>query len=156
MGGTTVRFGPNRYTTGVRFDGLQPISGSGLQVATFSNMHDNFNGNATAETGIRLQDMVSLFFDDLTSQGMPPAQVPPLVISALSLPQGGLFDFKNEWRPPHYGHRFGVEADLVMPLLFDDERAILASAVWEARFTTPVPCESLSNPGANHWHLRLP
>ena len=35
-----------------------------------------------------------------------------LSVNDLSLPDGGLFDFKNTWSPPHNTHRTGTDADI--------------------------------------------
>lgn len=35
-----------------------------------------------------------------------------LSINDISLPRGGLFDYKNTWKPPHKSHRTGTDADI--------------------------------------------
>lgn len=76
-------------------------------------------------------------------QGQP---VPVLRLTALSLPQGGLFDFKTEWRPPHVSHRLGDDADILTPPLTNRQKAVLKGAYRNAGFSTPVPAESPPTP----------
>jgi murein endopeptidase len=33
-------------------------------------------------------------------------------INDISLPRGGLFDYRNTWKPPHKSHRTGTDADI--------------------------------------------
>jgi hypothetical protein len=118
---------------------LSPVSsGGGLQVATASDMHGNNNGNATTAMAGQLQDMAASFaagFD-------PTVSVPPIQVTALSLPLGGLFDFRNEWSPPHVGHRFGNEADIGMRSLTSEQKDVLADALESTDLKTPVTSES--------------
>lgn len=153
VNGVPTNFGPDQYTIGVRIEGLQLASAAGLQVRTASDMHDNNNGYATQAMIGALAVMAQRFAEELTRQGRP---VPPVRVTALSLPQGGLFDFKVEWRPPHLSHRFGNDADIGMFGVTLPQRAKLAIALARAGFRTPEPAASPANPTASHWHLRLP
>jgi len=153
VNGVQVFFGPASFTIGVLFGGLGPVSAAGLSVSTQSNMHDSNNGNGTPGTASALADMVSQFAAILQAQG---ATVPNVRVTALSLPQGGLFDFSTEWAPPHRGHRFGNEADIGIRELTRRQQRALVAALRLAGFTTPVPTEAPSDPTASHWHLRLP
>ncbi len=154
--GIPLRFGPDRFTLGVRFGGLARAAGAGLQVNTQSNMHDSNNGfaNGTLRTG--LQNMAANFAARLGQLGVPPAQVPTIIVTAISLPEGGLFDFDTEWRPPHISHRFGRHADVFVENLAATQQVALANAVQEAGLTTPYAVESPANPAANHWHVFAP
>jgi hypothetical protein len=144
------------FTIGIEFGGLQPASVSGFIVDTQSNMHGNNNGNATPQMAAALQDTADLFADLLAQAG---EKLPALHVTALSLPQGGLFDYKYEWSPPHVDHRFGFEADISptsAPNLTDAQRGALQKAFLKSGLTAPVPGENPQDEGANHWHLRLP
>jgi hypothetical protein len=53
-------------------------------------------------------------------------------INALSLPQGGIFDYRNEWNPPHHNHHFGIEADVrIRNLPLPGQKQTLALAAKE-------------------------
>lgn len=150
--GKTVLFGPASFTIGVQVGGLQLASGDGLQVNAASDMHGNNNGYATPVTIAALQRMAQIFAANLTKLGKP---VPPVRVNALSLPQGGHFDFKVEWQTPHRSHRFGKEADIRI-WLTNEQREKLAWALYKAGFSTPVPNERPQDPASSHWHLRMP
>lgn len=153
VNGIQVSFGPNDFTVGVRYEGLQPVMVPGLQVNTASDMHDNSNGNASIATIDGLGALAEEFAAILFAQNQV---APPVRITALSLPEGGLFDFRNEWRPPHISHRFGDDADVGIHELSRAQRRALAIALAAAGFTTPEAAASPNVPTANHWHLRLP
>lgn len=144
---------PGVFTIGVEFDGLQLASGDGLIIDTASQMHDNNNGFASADMISGIQDLPGDFADRLSQSHI--TTVPAIEFTALSLPQGGLFDFQNEWRPPHVSHRFGNDGDIAIRNLTRAQRAALAWAITTNGFTTPVPGERPSDPNATHWHIRL-
>jgi hypothetical protein len=144
---------PGVFTIGVEFDGLQLASGDGLIIDTASQMHDNNNGFASADMISGIQDLPGDFADRLSQSHI--TTVPAIEFTALSLPQGGLFDFQNEWRPPHVSHRFGNDGDIAIRNLTRAQRAALAWAITTNGFTTPVPGERPIDPNATHWHIRL-
>lgn len=144
---------PGVFTIGVEFDGLQLASGSGLVIDTASQMHDNNNGFASADMISGIQDLPGDFADRLAQSHI--TTVPAIEFTALSLPQGGLFDFQTEWRPPHVSHRFGNDGDIAIRNLTRVQRAALAWTIINDGFTTPVPGERPSDPNATHWHIRL-
>lgn len=153
VNGVPTNFGPDQYTIGVKIDNLSLASVAGLQVETASSMHDNNNGHAAQAMIVALVGMAQRFAGELTRQGRP---VPAVRVTALSLPQGGLFDFEVEWRPRHVSHRFGNDADIGMFGVTLPQRSELAIALARAGFKTPEPAASPANPTASHWHLRLP
>ena len=123
-----------------------------LIVATHSDNHDDHNGYASPETIAGLQRMMDLYRMALAPLGgITSANTP--VISAIALPQGGLFDYAHgNWCPPHISHRFGDEVDIV-PRGGLVPKKWLARAEKRAGFFTPVPVESPANPAASHWHM---
>ncbi len=144
------------FTIGVEIDGLQFASVNGFIVDTQSNMHGNNNGNAIPEMVAALQNTADRFGLLVAKVG---EEYPVLHITAISLPQGGLFDFKHEWSPPHFDHRFGIEADISptsVDNLTDAQRKSLQQAFIESGLTAPIEGENPEDEGANHWHLRLP
>lgn len=151
--GIPLRFGPDRFTLGVQFGGLAPASGDGLFVNPQSDMHDNNNGNASSGMRDALQSMAANFAQRLIQQGVPADQVPTITINALSLPQGGLFDFSVEWKTPHKAHRFGRHADVRIRNLTKTQRTELAEAFTDAGATAPYTPESPRVPKPTHWHL---
>lgn len=144
---------PGVFTIGVEFDGLQLASGNGLIIDTASQMHDNNNGFASADMISAMQDLPGDFTDRLAQSNI--TTVPAIEFTALSLPQGGLFDFQTQWRPPHVSHRFGNDGDIAIRTLTRAQRAALAWTIINDGFTTPVPGERPSDPNATHWHIRL-
>jgi hypothetical protein len=152
VNGATVFFGPATFTIGVLFGGLGAVSATGLAVQTQSNNHDSSNGNGSPALASALADMAAQFTAILQAQR---AAVPTVRVTAISLPQGGLFDFQTQWAPPHRSHRFGNDADVGIRELTRRQRAALAAAIRLAGLTTPVPSEAPSDPAATHWHLRL-
>lgn len=153
VNGSTVQFGPTPFTIGVEIDDLTLANVAGLQVETASNMHGNNNGNGSQATNTALGTMAQNFANELTRQGLP---VPVVRLTAMTLPFGGLFDFRTQWHPPHASHRFGNDVDVGIRELTRAQRRALVSALNGAGFTTPVRAESSTNPNASHWHLRLP
>lgn len=144
---------PGVFTIGIEFDGLQLASGNGLIIDTASQMHDNNNGFASADMISAMQDLPGDFTDRLAQSNI--TTVPAIEFTALSLPQGGLFDFQTQWRPPHVSHRFGNDGDIAIRTLTRAQRAALAWTIINDGFTTPVPGERPSDPNATHWHIRL-
>lgn len=129
---------------------------NGFIVDTLSRMHDNNNGYATPRMAVALQNTANIFVDLLAQDG---EDVPVLHITAISLPQGGLFDYQTEWLPPHKAHRLGTEADISptsIDNLTDAQRDALEKALLKSGLTAPVEGENPADEGANHWHLRLP
>ncbi|HEY6005080.1 MAG TPA: hypothetical protein VIV57_19535 [Anaeromyxobacter sp.] len=153
VNGVRLSFGPATFTIGVLFGGLGAVSGTGLAVSTQSNNHDSNNGNGNPGLASALADMSARFAAILQAQR---AAVPTVRVTAISLPEGGLFDFQTQWAPPHRSHRFGNDADVGIRELTRRQRAALAAAIRLAGLTTPVPSEAPSDPAATHWHLRLP
>lgn len=68
-----------------------------------------------------------------------------LSVNDLSLPWGGLFDFKNVYLPPHKTHREGTDADinqLGVPCFRDDNLSRAVKAVANRGFPVKLDCES--------------
>lgn len=154
--GIPLQFGPDRFTLGVQFGGLERAGGAGLQVNTQSTMHDDNNGFANLALRTGLQNMAANFAAQLAQSGAPPAQVPTIIVTAISLPEGGLFDFDTEWQPPHIAHRFGRHGDVFVENLTPTQQSALENAVRKTRLTTPYAVESPTNPATNHWHVFAP
>jgi hypothetical protein len=142
------------FTIGVEIDGLELATGSlgSLFIVTTENLHGNNNGNATPGTISELHAMAGFYVDLLTQTG---DSIHQLRITALSLPQGGLFDYQTEWSPPHKLHRNGTDADLGLSNLTTTEQRIAANeAFLEAGFRAPVEGERPEDPESDHWHLK--
>jgi hypothetical protein len=153
--GVRLSSDPMTFTIRVRHGGLAAIAAPGVQVKLKSSMHGTNNGNGTPALGGALAEAASRFAQQLAAVGVPAAQVPAIRVTAISLPDGGLFDFSIEWSPPHRGHRLGTDADIGMAGLTFQQKKALAIAVHQAGLQTPVLAESPSMPAANHWHVSL-
>lgn len=158
QGGTPVT---GIFTIGIEIDGLvqvtsgPPSNPGALFVDTQSNMHDNNNGNATPQTIGALDDMATLFADLMSQKGVPQNQIPIIFVTALSLPQGGLFDYSVEWKPPHKLHRNGTDADVGLSnLTTSQQRQALIAAFRKTGFRAPVAGERPEDRASNHWHLK--
>lgn len=157
--GIPVNFGPNTFTIGVEHGDLSRVTSvAGLSIASYSNMHNGHNGHGTSSMNTSLPNIPTNFARQLVQLGTPANQVPTMTISAISLPQGGLFDYQNEWLPPHRTHRVGGEADLALNnvTLTQTQLRALARSVRQSGFSMPVRSESPAAPGVNHWHLVAP
>ena len=86
-----------------------------------------------------------------------------LMINDVSLPWGGLLDFKNPWREPHCGHREGEHVDIRFKVKKKDgteEWFFLANkearAKWRkfSREHTVFVVEEHPKNRPNHFHLR--
>ena len=150
--GKVTQFGPNSFTIGVAVDGLQRAVVPGMQVNAASNMHGNNNGHALPAMAAALSRVTQRFSSELKQRGLP---VRDVRATALSLPLGGLFDFRTQWQKPHASHRFGDDADIGIREFNRLEREALAEAILASGFTIPVRAESPSDPQATHWHIRL-
>ncbi|HET8540928.1 MAG TPA: hypothetical protein VFL83_13735 [Anaeromyxobacter sp.] len=153
--GTLAVSDPARVSITIRVPGLSRIAAPGLRVIAASHNHDSHNGYGTADMGSALADMASTFSVLLQAPGGPPRAVPTIQVNAISLPLGGIFDFRNEWQAPHWSHRFGTDADLNTPPLTQDEKDVLEDAIGATPLRTPVLAESAAAPGASHWHVAL-
>jgi hypothetical protein len=116
-------------------------------------MHGINNGFGAPAFGAALANMATRFAENLAPSGVPAAQIPAIRVTAISLPEGGLFDFSSEWSPPYVSHRFGYEADIGMAGLTPAHKKALADAVQLSPLGMPVWSESPSNTAANHWHV---
>jgi hypothetical protein len=136
---------PTSTSIHIQYDDVAfvPIAGPGLNVLTASNMHGANNGYGSPAMAQALQNLATVFSQNVI-QGTddPNARVPDLVINAISLPWGGLFDYASQWNPPHVSHRFGNDADVSMRWLTDEEKIALAKALRLVELDTPMRGES--------------
>ncbi len=131
-----------------------PASGDGF-VMEPGTTHPENNFALPTVTAALMQIPVD-FRDLLVEQGIPVEQVPTLRYTSLNLPQGGIFDLGENWRPPrHVSHRLGTEADLGLRNIprLRVIRNTLVDAIYNNGFDMPVPGERPQDPGSNHWHL---
>jgi hypothetical protein len=158
---------PGFFTIGVQIDGLVaiPTSGDGFSVIPQSNLHDNNNVYGTPQFNSQIEDLPQAFRAEIaiacTEGGACPQGNPPnLLIGAMNLPQGGLFDFHGTWAPPHHNHRVGWEADLeiqssITNVQFVPQpfRPLLDNALGDAGFIAPYAGENIDDTSASHWHI---
>ncbi len=118
-------------------------------------MHGNNNGYATPETSGALIEMSISYVDQLTQLGVAANNIPPFRIKALSLPQGGLFDYQTEWNTPHKLHRNGTDAEVGLANLPTRKLKQAAEAAFrQAGFRAPIQHERPGDADSNHWHLK--
>lgn len=153
--GTRLFADPMQFTIRVKYGELVAIDAPGLAVARNSTMHGTNNGYGTPALGNALARSAYLYRSYLERSGPPVEQIASVRVTAISLPDGGLFDFETEWSPPHKGHRFGNHADIGMAGVTPQQRRALVIALKAAGIDMPVSYESPSNPAASHWHVAL-
>jgi hypothetical protein len=85
------------------------------------------------------------------------SSVPVLKSEAGSLPWGGLYDIKRNWKNPHCGHRDGQTIDLSLSTLTGQEKQALENAVIDSgmNFYHAPFNETPFDDGADHWHATL-
>lgn len=71
-------------------------------------------------------------------------------VNDMSLPQGGLLDFKNTWAPPHDTHRDGKHVDIQLRGAMDAEDQKAFRTIAESVFGARHVC---IDGGGSHWHL---
>jgi hypothetical protein len=158
-----------------------PASGFKFVMNLNSTGHSGSNQWATPQASLEFQQLPATFAQMETKVGIALDDVPTLVFNSIGLPSGGLFDvdttgtgsIDNPWHPPHCGHRDGVEMDLKISNLDDNQKTHLADAVTNTCIGLvalmgggfrPSHCLFFSNmnespnapPGVNpnHWHVK--
>lgn len=85
--------------------------------------------------------------------------ISPIYSQGISLHFGGLFDVNKNWKPPHCGHRKGIDIDISLSTFNNGSqyllKNILAIELSRRGFSTPVFKESPDYIFADHWHLKL-
>lgn len=72
-----------------------------------------------------------------------------LFVNDMSLPDGGLYDFRNTWAPPHATHREGRTADINSTSMQQGERDFFKVTALSLGFSVTLE----TNP--EHWHLAI-
>jgi hypothetical protein len=72
-----------------------------------------------------------------------------LFVNDMSLPEGGVYDFKNTWAPPHVTHREGRTVDINSTSMSPGERDFFKSTALALGFSVTLE----TNP--EHWHLSI-
>jgi len=139
----------------VGINGLALPTITGITIDTASNNHDDNNGRSSEALADALGTMQSSFLSRLSQSSCTPSEI---FINAISLPEGGLFDYESgsEWNVPHVSHRFGRDADIRVLDLTRCQKRALVLAIKDAHLTTPVRGERPVDRDASHWHIRLP
>jgi hypothetical protein len=76
----------------------------------------------------------------------------PIYVNDMSLPNGGLYDFKKNWRPPHRTHREGRTVDINSSTMSTQERAFFSLTAKKLGFSVKLE----HGPGIKeHWHLYI-
>ena len=128
-----------------------PASGDGFVMEPGTTHPQNNFALSTVVTA--LQAIPVKFREELLKRGVSLDEVPTLRYTSLNLPQGGIFDLINNWRPDHVSHRSGRDADLGLRDIQRRFRDALETAIRNSGFSMPVPGERPEDPGSNHWHL---
>ncbi|MHB8354446.1 MAG: hypothetical protein ACYDCF_08455 [Burkholderiales bacterium] len=144
----SVTIGPTTFDIPViAAEGLTFPSIPGLYITRQSQNHDHHNGYASAAMVLQLQAMMAYYDAFIANyKAVYGVSLPPPTIDAISLPEGGLFDYDHgNWCPPHVSHRFGNEVDII-PEGGGLATTALATAERRTGFLTPVWAESPANP----------
>jgi hypothetical protein len=72
-----------------------------------------------------------------------------LFVNDMSLPDGGMYDFKNTWAPPHITHREGKTVDINSTSMSQAEKDFFRAAALSLGFAVTLE----TNP--EHWHLSI-
>jgi hypothetical protein len=98
--------------------------------------------------------VLSSFRDYLIGDyGYSPNEIPTILSGGASLPTGGLFDIRSNWKAPHCGHRNGENLDLSHRRLSFREQLALKLAIKDVKKLGFYAGESPATPKATHWHL---
>jgi hypothetical protein len=145
-------------TIEVRVIGLIPLEGGGnyMFVGDPSGHENRFNGVPGFVGAIEaLADSLAIFAARIPT--LPTAERPTgvfpssLGVNDLSLGDGGLFDYKQTWAPPHENHRVGDDADIHLPTGTTwDDYADFVRLIWEVKMGHQAGDERVK---ANHFHL---
>lgn len=144
-------------TIHVQVSGLQqlPLTGPGYRFLRTRD-HADYHNWATLAFNQKFLDAVSRF------RSAPRAATPPdLVLTGVSLVQGGLFDVTGQWGAPLTNHRLGSALDIAVGNLSDQDRILLRQALLDAFGCAtdadcfPVPGQRPADQTSNHWHVAL-
>jgi hypothetical protein len=72
-----------------------------------------------------------------------------IFVNDMSLPQGGLYDFRNSWAPPHATHREGRTVDINSTTMSNPEKQFFRQTAVNLGFQVTLE----TNP--EHWHLSI-
>ncbi len=154
--GEPVFFRPTRFDIRVGLDGMVQLPPDSERFGTGVTS----DGHGTNDGYVRptVQEALRAAWDKFNAavQSEPgQEETPQLFISSANLPAGGLFDLYGKWEPPHVGHRFGLDVDLVpMENMTEAQRLRLARALKEKAFLFPVDSEAPRSVSPDHWHAR--
>lgn len=154
--GEPVYFYPTGFDIRVGLDGLVQLpSGSDRfhPGVWYAKGHNHSDGYVRPEVEEGLKYAWDGFAEAVDSP-------PRLVISAASLPDGGLFETSGTegwWKPPHVGHRFGLDVDIDNTLMdmSNDQKRVLADELEKRSFVFPVESEAPRAESPSHWHARF-
>jgi len=149
--GSSLGATPDDHTITAGVPGLEALPPSDVYLLVgggpaFPSHPDNHYGSPPFNTA--LHGLATFFFERYEV---------PLEYNDMSLVQGGLFDFHDNWSPPHDEHRLGTNVDLRIrsgDTPFSDRQLDWIRLVW-TRYSTQ-PFERAVNVEADppHWHLR--
>ena len=133
--------GPIQVTNNVLVSGLVPLDATtGISLTGSSAQHPtNHFGVAGLVTAI--QELGRRFHSQFNKN---------LFVNDISLPWGGIYDFKSTWQPPHKTHRLGRDVDVNRSNMSDAERQFFQQNAEALGFRV-----ELHPPEPLHWHLSL-
>lgn len=118
-----------------------------------NGQHDNLNHHLTPEAAEVLSRVAFEYAARLYFFPVPEK----LHINDASLPNGGLFDFRGQWRPDHRGHRKGTVVDIranqapgAIPVVFRTEFEL--AAIYNGALAL---FESFPDASNDHYHVLL-
>lgn len=132
---------PGQATIGVRITGLEPLAPGENHLLTGAKPPHPDNHFGTRDFNDSLKTLANRYAAAFPGE--------KLKYNDMSLVEGGLFDTKLNWRPPHCSHRFGVDVD--MALVPATNRDSLRELIRRKGSGIRTIIEEKDPP---HWHLR--
>jgi len=158
VNGERVNFRPKEFDVRVGLGSLVQLPPDSERFGTgvSSDGHSSNDGYVRPSVRSTLETAYDEFKAALQS-GVGQSDAPQLFVTSANLPRGGLFDLDGNWRPPHTGHRFGLDVDLdPMENMTRTQRRELARALKDKGFLFPVDSEAPRSNRPSHWHARFP
>jgi hypothetical protein len=114
-----------------------------LNIERATNSHGESAGYGTSQ----LRDKLITLNDEIAVclENIAPGVSSNLTVTGASLEHGGLYDFQHTWMDPHKNHRIGVDADIGLTAVNDDQIQLscFETARVQAKLNAPIISERI-------------